>query len=176
MAARLLAVLLVFGLSACSSADSRPVEFDEMYPDEVGCTVRYGEDTLYVVGPLGPSGSQNIEPNDYTLIRLGRTASDIVLVTEFPDSGSNGGMALNEIPNDGAVVGRGPFRTAANPDTLSPVGEEIPETAWPPVVGPDVASEGRGVHRGTHSEPLLLRPRVQRKTDRRCLKSSSQAW
>ncbi|MCL1593936.1 MAG: hypothetical protein M3132_06250 [Actinomycetia bacterium] len=107
-------VLVAFGVAACSSPEGRPEQFDSIAPDEVGCTVAYG-DEIFVVGPLGPADSENIEPNDYTMIRLGRTASDIVVVTEFPDSASNGGMALNTIPHDGVVVSRGPFRSGGNP-------------------------------------------------------------
>jgi hypothetical protein len=108
-------MVLALGLSACSSAVGRPAEFGDMSRDEVGCTVKYGDDDLYVIGPLGPSDAENVEPNDYTLIRLGRTASDIVVATDFPNSSSNGGMALSEIPTDGLVVARGPFRDGGTP-------------------------------------------------------------
>lgn len=108
-------LVVLLGLSACSSAEVHPVEFEGMSSDEIGCTVEYGDDNLYVVGPLGPSDSENVEPNDYTLIRFGRTASNIVVVAEFPDSGSIGGMALNEIPTDGVVVSTGPFRNGGEP-------------------------------------------------------------
>lgn len=108
-------VALVLGLSACSSAEERPVEFGGMSPDEVGCTVEYGDDDVYVIGPLGPNDSENVEPNDYTAIRLGRTASDIVIAADFPDSGSSGAVALNKIATDGVVVARGQFRNGGEP-------------------------------------------------------------
>lgn len=116
-ATRLGMALVVVGLvaAACNASNQRPAAFDEMSSDEVGCTVKYGDDSLYVVGPLGPSDSENVEPNDYTLIRLGRTASNIVVVTDFPDSGSNGGLALNKITTDGVVVSTGPFRNNGEP-------------------------------------------------------------
>ncbi len=102
-------------MAACSSPEARPEQFNNMSPDEVGCLVAYGDDDPYVVGPLGPSDSENTLPNDYTTIRLARTASDIVVVTEFPDSSSNGALALNRIPPDGVVVAKGPFRNGGNP-------------------------------------------------------------
>ncbi len=106
--------VLVVALGACSTGDSMPAEFNGMASDEVGCTVSYGGDSLYVVGPLGPGDSESIEPNDYTLIRLGRTASDIVIATEVPGGGEHGSTPLNAIPADG-VVALSPFRTGEDP-------------------------------------------------------------
>lgn len=102
-------------VASCSGGESMPESFNGMAPDEVGCTVKYGDVSPHVVGPLGPSDSENVEPNDYTFIRLGRTASSIVVVTEFPDSGSNGEMPLNKITTDGVVVRRGSFRNSGEP-------------------------------------------------------------
>ncbi|NHZ70161.1 MAG: hypothetical protein GWP18_00795 [Proteobacteria bacterium] len=108
-------LVAVLSLSACSSAVERPASFDNMSADDVGCTVEYGDDALLVVGPLGPSDSEDVKPNDYTVIRLGRTASDLVVTTDFPDSGSSGGAALNTITPDGDIVARGPFRNGGEP-------------------------------------------------------------
>jgi len=109
-----LVVGLVLAGAACSKADSMPAEFNVMTSDEVGCTVNYGGDSLYVVGPLGPSDSENVEPNDYTLIRVARTASDIVVVTEFPGGGQHGSTPLNNMPSDGVVI-VSPFRSGGDP-------------------------------------------------------------
>ena len=102
--------ILLVAVAACSSGDSMPESFNGMASDEVGCTVRYGDDPPYVVGPLGASGSENIEPNDYTFIRIGRTASDIVVVAEVPGGGQNGSTPLNNMPEDGVIDVRAFYR------------------------------------------------------------------
>jgi len=80
VATRLFAVLMILALgsSSCSSTEGHPTAFGDMSRDEVGCTVEYGDDDLYVIGPLGPGDSENVEPNDYTSIRLRRTAEGVV--------------------------------------------------------------------------------------------------
>jgi len=105
---------LVVAVAGCSSGGSMPESFNGIASGEVGCTVRYGDDPLYVVGPLGPSDSENIEPNDYTFIRIGRTASDIVVVAEVPGGGQNGSTPLNNMPEDG-VVGIRQFHRGDDP-------------------------------------------------------------
>ncbi len=106
--------LLVVAVAACSPDDSMPSSFNGMTSDEVGCTVKYGDDGLYVVGPLGSSDSETVEPNDYTSIRLGRTALDIVVAAEVPGGGQNGSTPLNNIPADG-VVAVSAFRNGGDP-------------------------------------------------------------
>lgn len=119
MANRLLTVLFVLALviAACSSAGSRPTEFDDMTSDEVGCTVDYGNTDPDLVGPLGPGDAEEIEPNDFTSIHIGRTASDIVIVAKSHDGEIDGGMALNSMPADG-VVARGSFSDESNPGNV----------------------------------------------------------
>lgn len=107
----LLAASLVAG---CSSADGRPSEFDGMPIDEVGCTVLFGSDTKYVVGPLGPSDFDVIEPNDYTMLRIGRTALDIIVVVKSHNAGMDASIPLDSLPEDG-VVAQSDFRDAGNP-------------------------------------------------------------
>jgi hypothetical protein len=85
-----------------------------MTPDEVGCVVTYGNTDRFVVGPLGPSGFEDIQPNDYTAFRIARTASDVIVVVERVDGGSNVSVPLNELPGYG-IVTRGPFRDGGNP-------------------------------------------------------------
>lgn len=115
------AIIVLIGLvtvivAACSTApDTMPGAFDGMPSDEVGCTVKYGDDDLVVVGPLGAIDSENVEPNDYTLIRVGRTASDLIVVAEGSDWASHGGTPLNQIAADGSEVARGPFLDSGNP-------------------------------------------------------------
>jgi len=106
------AFLLVLG--ACSSSTDRPARFDGMSSDEVGCVITYGDDDPYAVGPLGPSDSEEIHPNDYTSFRIARTASDLIIVVEQPESGSTAQIPLAELPADG-MVARGPFRNGGNP-------------------------------------------------------------
>jgi hypothetical protein len=101
-------------LAACSSPTSRPDQFDDLTADEVGCVVAYGDDAPRVVGPLGPSDSQDITPNDYTSFRIARTASDIIIVAEQPVAASNLSMPLNDIPPNG-IVARGLFINGGNP-------------------------------------------------------------
>jgi hypothetical protein len=85
-----------------------------MSADEVGCTVNYGNADLYVVGPLGPSDSQEIVPNDFTSIRVGRTASDIVVAATVPGGGGNTSVPLDDMPTDGIVASRG-FSNGGDP-------------------------------------------------------------
>ncbi|VAW04443.1 hypothetical protein MNBD_ACTINO01-1332 [hydrothermal vent metagenome] len=107
-------VALLFVLAACASSTVRPVEFENMSSDEVGCTVNYGNTDLYIVGPLGPSDSEEVTPNDYTSIRVGRTALDIVVVATVPDGGGNAATPLNDMPADG-VVARRAFSNGGDP-------------------------------------------------------------
>jgi len=113
---RLLAVLfvLVLVVAACSSVDSRPVEFDDMTRDEVGCTVRYGDTGPYIVGPLASSDFKVIEPNNYTSFRIARTASDIVIVAKRQNDGMSRSTPLSDIPADGIFVWGG-FSDGGNP-------------------------------------------------------------
>lgn len=85
-----------------------------MSVDEVGCTLLYGSDTTYVVGPLGPSGFEVIEPNDYTMFRIGRTALDIIVVAKSHNAGMDASVPLDSLPEDGVVAWSG-FRDAGNP-------------------------------------------------------------
>ncbi len=116
MATRTVTVLLLVAslVAGCSSADDRPSEFDGMSVDEVGCTLLYGSDTKYVVGPLGPSDFEVIEPNDYTMFRIGRTALELIVVANSHDSGMDTSMPLDSLPDDG-VVAQSDFRNAGNP-------------------------------------------------------------
>ena len=116
MATRMVHTLAVLALviAACGSTNGRPVEFEDMSSDEVGCTVNYGGSDLYVVGPLGPSDSEEITPNGYTSIRVGRTASDIVVVATVPGGGGNAATPLNNMPADGIVARRG-FSNGGDP-------------------------------------------------------------
>ncbi len=108
-------LLLATSLAAgCSTADLRPSEFEGMTVDEIGCTLLYGSDTKYVVGPLGPSDFKVIEPNDYTTIRIARTALDIIFVAQSHNAGMNGSTGINDLPEDG-VVAWSEFRDAGNP-------------------------------------------------------------
>jgi hypothetical protein len=110
-----LGLLLVVG-AACSAGGSMPSSFDDMTSDEVGCTVNYGDDAPYVVGPLGPSSDpENVEPNDYTVVRLWRTASEIHVSAKGTDWGSGGSASLDEITTDGLEVAEGLYRDSGNP-------------------------------------------------------------
>jgi hypothetical protein len=113
---RLLIGVIVFSLTAasCSHTESRPEQFDGMTSDEVGCVVTYGDTDRFTIGPLGPSGSEEIHPNDYTSFRIARTASDIIVVVERADGGSNVSLPIEELPGYG-IVTRGPFRNGGNP-------------------------------------------------------------
>lgn len=115
MAFRLLIALVGFSLAvtSCSTAESQPSQFEGMASDKVGCTIVYGDTDPYIVGPLGPSDSKEVHPNDYTSFRIARTASDIIFVVEQPESGSNGSIPINNLPDDG-IVTRGPFRNGGN--------------------------------------------------------------
>jgi len=106
--------VLALVVAACASTSSRPAAFEDMSANEVGCTVNYGNSDLYVVGPLRPSDSEEITPNDYTSIRVGRTASDIVVVATVPGGGGNAATALNNMPADGVVARRG-FTNGGDP-------------------------------------------------------------
>lgn len=112
-----LAILLavsVLVVAACSSTTARPVEFDRMAPDEVGCTIMYGDGAPYIVGPLGTGDTQDLKPNDWTLFHLGRTALEIYFSIETDRSGQNGSRALNNLPADGVVASEG-FIDSGNP-------------------------------------------------------------
>jgi len=106
--------VLALVLTACTSATSRPGEFEGMSTDEVGCTVNYGNTDLYVVGPLGPSDWEEVTPNDYTSIRIARTASDILVAAEVPGGGTGTSRPINDIPADG-IVARRPFSNGGDP-------------------------------------------------------------
>ena len=105
---------LSLAVASCSPAEVRPDQFDTMTQDEVGCVVNYGDTDRYVIGPLGPSDSEEIHPNDYTSFRIGRTASDVIVVVERTGGGSNASVPVNSLPSYG-VVARGPFRDGGNP-------------------------------------------------------------
>lgn len=108
--------LLMVAVAACSAAESiMPAEFNAMTSDEVGCTVTFGDDSLYTVGPLGSGEVTEVEPNDYTTVRVARTASNVVVVADFYNSGTGGGAALSDIPSDGLIVAQGPFRDGGTP-------------------------------------------------------------
>ncbi len=95
---------LVLLVTACSlPQDARPPEFDLMTTDEVGCTLKYGDNPLYVVGPLGARDSQEIEPNDWTYFRFFRTPLDIGVVTKTPRTESHGGTSIDNLPEDGIL-------------------------------------------------------------------------
>ena len=85
-----------------------------MTTDQVGCVLAYGDSDPIVVGPLGPSDSQEIEPTDYASFRIARTASDIIVVAEQPGSGSNVSVPLNDLPENG-IIAQGPFINGGNP-------------------------------------------------------------
>lgn len=106
-------IVFSLALSSCASA-SRVGLYGDMTSDEVACSVVYGDSDPYVVGPLGPSDSEEIRPNDYTMFRVGRTASDVIVVVEQTGGGSNGSTPLNDLPADG-IIARGPFRDSGNP-------------------------------------------------------------
>ncbi|MEN8237892.1 MAG: hypothetical protein ABFR53_01695 [Actinomycetota bacterium] len=115
MGLRLLIGMIVFSTAAAScSSESRVGFYGDMSSDEVACSIAYGDADPYIVGPLGPSASEEVHPNDYTTFRIGRTASDVIIVVEQPGSGSNAGIPLNNLPADG-IVARGPFRDGGNP-------------------------------------------------------------
>lgn len=116
MAARLFAILVGMALVvvACSSLEGRPSAFDDMTGDEVGCVVRYGDTEPNVVGPLGPSDATVVEPNDYTSIRVARTASELFVVAERPGSRQDATVPLNDLPSDG-IVARDGFIDSGNP-------------------------------------------------------------
>jgi hypothetical protein len=116
MVVRLLIGVVGFSLivAACSAAETRPDQFEGMTTDEVGCVVVYGDAGRFVLGPLGPSESEEIHPNDYTSFRIGRTASDVIVVVEQASSGSTVSIPLTELPGYG-IVSRGPFRDGGNP-------------------------------------------------------------
>jgi len=103
-------VVLVFAATACTTPQTRPVEFDHMTTDEVGCTVQYGDAEAYVIGPLGPSDFEVVAPNEFTSFRVARTALAIVTVAELS---RNASTPLNDIPSDGIVL-RGPFIDGGN--------------------------------------------------------------
>jgi len=110
----LLATTLALVATACSPTPATPSEFAAMTPDEVGRIVSFGDMEPFVMGPLGPSDSETVAPNDYTTFRIGRTASSVVVVVESPRRGSNASIGLNEIPSDG-IVARGGFVDGGNP-------------------------------------------------------------
>ena len=116
MISRLVIGIVGFSLliASCSPAEGRPTQFEGMTSDDVGCVVTYGDAERYVIGPLGPSDSKEIHPNDYTLFRIGRTASDVIVVVEQTGGGSNASVPINDLPAYG-VVARGPFRDGGNP-------------------------------------------------------------
>jgi uncharacterized protein YceK len=93
-------------LAGCSSVDSRPSEFDGMSADEVGCTLLYGSDTTYVVGPLGPSDFEVIEPNEWSSFRIFRTALNIGFSISTEKSGTDGSLPINDLPDDHVVAWR----------------------------------------------------------------------
>lgn len=105
---------LSLAVASCSRAEVRPGQFEGMTPDEVGCVVTYGDAHRYIIGPLGPSGSEEIHPNDYTSFRIARTASDVIVVVEREAGGSNVSVPLNELPGYG-IVTLDPFRDGGNP-------------------------------------------------------------
>jgi len=116
MISRLLVGLagLSLAIASCSAAETRPNEFESMTSDQVGCVVAYGDADRYIVGPLGPNGSEEIQPNDYTFFRIARTASDVIVVVERADGGSNVSLPIDELPGYG-IVTQGPFRNGGNP-------------------------------------------------------------
>jgi hypothetical protein len=116
MVGRLAIGLLAFSIlvASCTSADDLPEQFEDMASDQVGCVVAYNDTDPHVIGPLGPSAAEEFFPNDYTSFRIARTASDIIIVVEQPDSGANASVPLNDLPDDG-IVARGPFRNGGNP-------------------------------------------------------------
>lgn len=80
----------------CSSGGEIPSAFDGMGEDEVGCTVRYGDEPERIVGPLAASDFDLYAPNDFTAIRVGRTASDVTLVVTRSDAGAHSSVPMNE--------------------------------------------------------------------------------
>lgn len=111
----LVGMLLVL-VAACSTDDSMPSAFEEMSSDEVGCTLAYGDDALYVVGPLGPSSDpENVEPNDYTVFRFWRIADEIHVSAKGTDWGSDRSASLDDITTDGIEVHEGLYRDSGNP-------------------------------------------------------------
>lgn len=108
--------MLLVLVTACSTADSMPSAFDDMSSDEVGCTVTYGDDAPYVVGPLGSSSDPvNVEPNDYTVFRFWRIADEIHVSAKGTDWGSGGSAPLDEVTTDGIEVAEGLYRDSGNP-------------------------------------------------------------
>jgi len=105
---------LSLAVGSCSRAETRPDQFDGMMPDEVGCVITYGDADRFVIGPLGPSGSEEIHPNEYTFFRIARTASDVIVVVERTGGGSNVSVPLNELPGYG-IVALGSFMDGGNP-------------------------------------------------------------
>lgn len=105
---------LTLVVTPCTSSSSHPAEFESMSSDEVGCIIHYGNSDPYVVGPFGPSDSEEITPNDYTSIRVGWTASEIVVVATVPGGGGNTYASLNDMPTDG-IVARRSFSNGGDP-------------------------------------------------------------
>ena len=87
-------VVLTLVIAACSSAASRPAEFDGMETGQVGCTARVGDEPLHTMGPVGPAESDVFAPWDGYTVRIAQQAFGVV-VTVAEDRGSERGTDVS---------------------------------------------------------------------------------
>lgn len=114
-ATTLVGILVVATAAACTTIDSAPNAFDDMTSDSVGCTVEYGDEEAFVVGPLGPTDSETVNPNDYTSFRFARTPESLVVAAKGSDWSSDVSRTLDEVTAAGTVVVKGPFINGDEP-------------------------------------------------------------
>ncbi len=93
----LLVLCVAVLIAGCTTSTTGPPDgFSGMSPDEVGCTVRYGDEPEQIVGPLTASAAHDYEPNDFTHIHIGRTAAAVSLRVERSDASTHTSFAMNE--------------------------------------------------------------------------------
>lgn len=110
-------ILLAMALAAtaCSTDPAMPAAFDDMASNEIGCLVAYGADR-FEIGPLGPSDAETVEPDSLSSIRIGRTATSLIVNAErdrnstlatvdLADLGPTGGIIVVWSPQDSGNPG-----------------------------------------------------------------------
>ena len=98
--AALLGLVGVLAGAGCGSDRPTSPAF-ELGVDEVACELVYGSSTGSAIGPLTPGNTETIEINSYTEVRIGLSASDLVVAVDREIATMHASFALEEIPDEG---------------------------------------------------------------------------
>ena len=113
----MLIAVFAFMAAACAPAIMAVCasEFDGMKADEIGCTIKHGENAPLVVGPFDePSDPVIYEPNDWTLYKVTRAHMGVRVVAKNDRTQSAATYAIDELPDDG-ILGRQGFTDQGHP-------------------------------------------------------------